>query len=181
MKTITTKIMSAVALFGIMLTAESCEKERDPQGYMTVSMTDAPADYKAVNVEIIGLMVNTQNRGWINIPVKAGIYNLLDLQNNVSVVLANNARLPIGKATGLRLKLGTRNSIVVDELEFNLIVPSGEESGLKVSINETIRDNAHSEIMLDFDAKASIVEAGKGKFILKPVIKLKTDNTLINN
>jgi hypothetical protein len=52
---------------------------------------------------------------------------------------------------------------------------------LKVSINETIRDNVHSEIILDFDAKASIIQTGKGNYMLKPVIKIKTAHPLTNN
>lgn len=178
MKTVTKLIMSAVVLFGIMITGNSCKKERaedTPHGYMTVKMTDAPADYSGVFVEIVGMNVHTQSYGWINIPVKKGIYNLLELQNNTTVILSNGAALPIGETSQIRLILGSSNFIVTAEgRQYPLKVPSGDESGLKINVHETIENGEHVLVVLDFDAKASVVVNGSGEFSLKPVITVKS-------
>ncbi|MCD6018508.1 MAG: starch-binding domain-like protein [Bacteroidetes bacterium] len=177
MKTLTKLVTSAVLLAGLITIIPGCKKD-NPQGYMTVKMTDAPAEYKEVNVEIIGLSIHTATKGWLNVHVNKGIYNLLDLRNNVTVVLADKSILPVGKATQIRLQLGTHNSILVDEMPVELKVPSGEESGLKININETIENGQQNTIILDFDAKESIVEGTQGNYILKPVIRVKSSESV---
>lgn len=176
MKTLMKLIMSAVIALGIMTLSSSCKKEirENPEGYMTVKMTDAPADYLAVKVDITGFNVHTESKGWINVPIKAGIYNLLELQNDITVVLADRFTMPIGRVSQVRFVLGSHNTIVTTTGEYDLKVPSGMESGLKINVDETIENNEHIAITLDFDAKASVVENGVGDFILKPVIKVKS-------
>ena len=179
MKTITKIIVAFLIVFGAMTATTSCKKESiDNQsadgGYMTVKMTDAPADYSAVNVEIVGMMVNTAAHGWINVPVKRGIYNLLELRNDVTVALTDDAPMPIGEAKEIRLMLGTANTIVTATGTFPLKTPSAEESGLKIKLDETIASGEHVVVVLDFDAEASVVVTGNNQYILKPVIKVKT-------
>jgi hypothetical protein len=178
MKPLTKLVASAVLLFGIITTTQSCKKT-NPQGYMTVKMTDAPADYQEVNVEIVGLSINTVTKGWVDVHVNRGIYNLIDLRNNMTMVLTDKAMLPIGKATQIRLQLGSQNSIVVEETREALKIPSGEESGVKINIDETILNGQQHIIVLDFDAKASIVKGRQGNYMLKPVIKIKTNEPTI--
>jgi hypothetical protein len=172
------KLIAVVLVFvSIAIITNSCKKE-DPKGtgYMTVKMTDAPGDYLAVNVDVIGVQVHYESTGWITLPVNAGVYDLLELQNNVTTVLASNAQLPIGKISQIRLILGSNNSLITIQPDtFALKVPSGEESGLKINLHETIQPHTTMEIVLDFDAKSSVVvDAGSGNYILKPVIKVKS-------
>lgn len=173
MKTIL-KITSAIAIvIMIILTPTACKKE-NMMGAMTVAMTDAPAQYSEVNVDVTGLQIHHENAGWMNLQINTGIYNLLELQNNVNVILANNVQIPIGKITQIRLILGERNSIVDSLGTYPLKVPSGSESGLKINMNQTIVANNSVFILLDFDANASVVVHGNGSFSLKPVIKIKS-------
>lgn len=154
-------------------TINSCKKENS-SGYMTVKMTDAPADYSQVNVDITGLEVHHVTEGWVNLEIKHGVYNLLELQNNISVVLADKVQFPEGKINQLRLILGTDNTIVTSIDTFQLFVPSGSETGLKINIDQEIKADRSIEIVLDFDANSSVVLEGNGKFLLKPVIKIKS-------
>lgn len=175
MKTLFKFITVVLVFVSIAIITNSCKKE-NPQayGHMTVKMTDAPADYLEVNVQVIGLQVHHENSGWVTLPVNVGIYDLLDLQHNVTVALANNVQLPVGKISQIRLMLGSNNSLVTVQDTFALKVPSGEESGLKINLHETIQPHNIMEIVLDFDAAASIVDTGSGNYILKPVIKVKS-------
>lgn len=178
MKTTATKLIVLIALFlGTMLTTYSCKKDKtdDPHGYMTMKMTDAPAAYSEVNVDVVGVSVHSETVGWIKLAAKPGIYNLLKLQNNVSVVLADETMLPVGEVSQIRLELGPNNTLVTTEgLTYSLKVPSGAESGLKINVHETIESNEHVLILLDFDAKASIVAVRADSFTLKPVITVKS-------
>lgn len=166
------KIACVVLLMALCLIPAACRKDNQT-GRMTIAMTDAPANYAQVNVEVIGVEVHHESSGWISLPVNQGVYNLLDLQNNVSVVLASNAQLPVGHITQMRLVLGSNNSLVDSLGSYPLKVPSGAESGLKININEVIQPNHTISILLDFDAYASVVVEGVGRYSLKPVIKVK--------
>lgn len=175
MKTPGKIIIPVMLVIATLVSVSSCKKkEAEQKGSLTIEMTDAPAAYLAVNVEVIGVSVHLENTGWIDLPVNAGVYNLLTLQNNATTVLAGNVSLPIGKITQVRLLLGSNNSVVTPGGQFAMATPSAEESGLKINVDETIVNNQQVVIVLDFDANASVVETGKGSFSLKPVIKVKS-------
>lgn len=173
MKTIVKTIGFCAAVILLAVVPNACKKE-NMNGSMTVRMTDAPADFVQVNVEVVGLEIHHEASGWMSIPINIGIYNLLDLQNDVSVVLANNVNLPVGKVNQMRLILGANNSLVDSTTTYPLKVPSGFESGLKINIDQVIMSNNNLQIVLDFDANASIVSQGNGGYSLKPVLKLKS-------
>lgn len=174
MKTKLKIIVSAIVLLGMMAITSSCKKENPAKGFMTVKMTDAPADYLAVNVEVIGVSVHVNNAGWIDLPCNAGVYDLLTLQNDVTTTLATNVTLPVGKVSQIRLLLGSNNSITTSAGTFPLTIPSGSESGLKINLHQDIAPNNHVIVVLDFDAGLSVVENGNGSFSLKPVIKVES-------
>lgn len=165
-------IILACMLYGILLAA--CNKQNTEDAKLTLSLTDAPAEYVQVNVEIIGFEVNHEDKGWIGLPVKQGIYNLLVLQNNVSVVLADHVEIPYGRISEIRLLLGENNSLQDQNGIYPLKVPSGSQSGLKIKLDEIVTSNQNIDILLDFDANASIIETGSGKYMLKPVLKVKS-------
>lgn len=161
--------IALLAAASMLLLATACTK--NDQARMTVKMKDAPANYLSVNVEVTGISVNTSG-GWIDLPVQAGVYDLLTLQNNLTVVLANNVTLPAGRVNQLRLALGSHNTIITTDGVFALTIPSGAETGLKVNIDRNLLPSTSTVLILDFDANASVVQNGHGDFSLKPVIKL---------
>ena len=174
MKTIVKTIGFCTAAILLAIVPFACKKE-NMNGSMTVRMTDAPANFVQVNVDVTGLEIHHEANGWMSIPINVGIYNLLDLQNDVNVILANNVKLPVGKVNQMRLILGANNSLVDSTTTtYPLDVPSGSESGLKINIDQVITSNNNLQILLDFDANASIVSKGNGGYSLKPVLKLKS-------
>lgn len=173
MKTMVKTIGFCTLAVLLAIIPNACKKE-NMNGSMTVRMTDAPADFIQVNVDVVSLEINHEVNGWMNIPINVGIYNLLDLQNNVNVILANNVNIPVGKVNQLRLILGANNSLVDSTTTYPLKVSSGSESGLKINIDQVITSNSNLQILVDFDANASIVSSGNGGYSLKPVLKLKS-------
>jgi len=155
-----------------------CNKEKELMSKMTVKMTDAPAAYLAVKVDIREFQVHYANsaegEAWVSLPVNAGIYDLLTLQNDITTTLVADADIRAGYITQVRLVLGDQNTVVTLDGEFPLEVSSEMETGIKINLNTDIQANNTVEVLLDFDANESVVIEGNGTFLLKPVIKVES-------
>jgi hypothetical protein len=139
---------------------------------MTLLLTDAPAVYDEVNVDIIGVEAIV-NDSVIHLDVNAGIYNLLDFTNGKDTVLVDQ-QIPSGKLSQIRLILGENNTLVKGTTVYPLTTPSAQQSGLKLNVQATFVQGFAYEYTIDFDASKSIVTTGNGKHILKPVLKVFT-------
>jgi hypothetical protein len=63
--------------------------------------------------------------------------------------------------------------ILENDTQHELKIPSGFKTGVKIVKGFTINENGTTEIILDFDAMSSVVEAGNsGKWLLKPTINV---------
>ncbi|MEC5158477.1 DUF4382 domain-containing protein [Chryseobacterium sp. MP_3.2] len=163
-----------LSLSTIILVAFTSCKSDDSAGNATlkVNLTDAPAKYDKVEIDIQKLELGTGNGGFTTLNLaNAGIYNILDLNNGVDALLGETV-LPAGNVSQLRMILGTENYVTVDGIRYPLATPSAQQSGLKLSWNETLEPDGAYEIWLDFDADKSIVKQGNGSYSLKPVIRL---------
>jgi hypothetical protein len=166
------KFLSFVAIAATILTT-SCNKDEDSstQSYpLAVRMTDAPAAYDEVNIDLQGVEVTGDNGQVVFLNTTAGIYNLLDLSNGVSALIATST-LTDAKISQIRLILGTDNTIVVDGVSYPLSTPSADQSGLKLQVHQTLIADIQNQILLDFDANQSIVLTGSGTYKLKPVVR----------
>lgn len=171
--------VGAALLLSASIALFACSKENSGDGTSTlhVRLTDAPAVYDSVNIDIREVRVNlsedtsANNTGWVNMTTNAGRYNLLSLQNGVDTLLATTT-LPSQTVKQIRLILGTDSYVVVGGIKFPLITPSGAESGLKIKLNKKL-DATLESVLIDFDAALSIHETGNGSYILRPVLKIK--------
>ncbi|EID76614.1 hypothetical protein W5A_01285 [Imtechella halotolerans K1] len=161
----------------------SCSDNDSGTSRVVVSMTDAPGDYDAVNVDVVDVKIKRnaeggEEEGWESIGgINPGIYNLLDLTGGVSVVLGD-AVVPSGYINQIRLVLGTNNTIVVDGVEMPLSTPSAMQSGLKLNLHQELQSGYTYEFLMDFDVDKSIVSAGtSGTYNLKPVIRITSEAT----
>ncbi len=139
-------------------------------------LTDAPADFEEVNIEIVGLRYHNEMEGWVDVEdFNPGIYDLLKLRNGVDTLLGS-AEILSGHISQIRLMLGSENSVVIDGDKKPLFTPSAQQSGIKVLVNKTFSPG-RNQILLDFDAARSVV-SNPNKFILKPVIRIiETETT----
>jgi hypothetical protein len=157
------------------VTLFSCNKDNivDNTGQsarLSFRLTDAPAVYDKVFIEIIGAQAII-NDSVINLDVNAGIYNLLDFVNGKDTVIADQ-QIPSGKLSQIRLILGENNSVVCFSEPFALKTPSAQQSGLKLNVHTDFLPGVAYEYIIDFDAARSIVHTGSGNYILKPVLKV---------
>lgn len=170
-----------MGLFLVVLPlAMACQKnDFEGSGNLRVKLTDAPIDFDSVNVEILQVSVHYSqsavgNQSWVDLPTNAGMYNLLELQNGVTTVLANNHIVPAGSITQMRLILGHNNYVVVDSIPYPLEMSSQYNTGIKINVNGTVSPGDTVEVVLDFDAEESIVVNGLTSYKLKPVIRLES-------
>ena len=186
----------------------------DITGILELGLTDASADYQAVYITVVKVDVKMKNEeeadeeaeedsGWITVVEPRQTYNLLELMNGVIAPLGAG-ELEVGEYGQLRLILGEDadgSANILDEEHpyanylidsegdsHELKVPSGFKTGIKIINGFSITAAQATELVLDFDAARSVVQAGKkGKFLLKPTIKVletvesSTDGEITDN
>jgi hypothetical protein len=169
-------ILFTTCLIFLLAFFSSCNNEETNMARLVVRMIDSPGDYQEVNVDIQAIEVNVSGNGngsgWTELSnTNTGVYNLLELTNGLSVVLAD-VELPAGFISQIRLILGENNTLKMNDQVTDLTTPSSQQSGLKLQLNATLTEGITYEVLLDFDAALSVVTSGNsGKFNLKPVIR----------
>jgi hypothetical protein len=169
----------------LVLVVAGCSDSTSPGfGTMSLRMTDAPADFQEMNLEIIQVSAHLggtgddleSSSGWHVLRAESLNVDLLTLRNGVFTTLAL-AQVPAGHYTQIRLKLGAGSTVVVDGVTYPLTVPSGLQSGYKLVGNFDVPTNGVLDLALDFDAARSIVLTGSGTYLLKPTVRVLPSST----
>lgn len=163
-------ILYAVLFISMIAIIPACNKDNNDKAHLSVRMTDAPANYDAVMIDVQGVEVTGSDGSLIALNANAGIYNLLDFSNGMDTLIAS-ADLNPGTISQIRLILGTNNTVMIDSVVYHLSTPSASQSGLKLQVHQTFAAGVTYSILLDFDASQSIVALGNGEYQLKPVIR----------
>jgi hypothetical protein len=163
-----------ILLFAVVIASlglNSCDSDSSQKSYpYNVRMTDAPGPYEEVNIDLQAVEVTGNNGVTIFLNTTAGIYNLLDLSNGLTTLIATSV-LNDAQVGQIRLILGSNNTVVTNGVSYPLSTPSAEQSGLKLLVNQTLEADIQNEILIDFDANASIIQTGNGSYKLKPVLR----------
>lgn len=172
-------------IFATMLAFTSCAEDVKTSS-MSVKMVNYGMKQKdltllnAVYLDVIQCEVHYSSpagfEGWHALPTNPGIYNLMDVDTDATIVLVHDTLMPHGDVEQYRLILGPNNTIDIGGTIYPLKVPSAEQSGLKINIDDHINFTHGIEVVLAFDPYHSIVEQGNGGYILKPVIKVDVIN-----
>lgn len=140
--------------------------------FLNVRLTDAPLAIDEVNIDLQSILVKGPGGSEeIELNTNAGIYNLLDLQNGIDALVAN-AMVSLEEIRQVRLILGEDNTVVVDGEEYELKVPSGSQSGLKINLCLDLTGMPQYDLILDFDAAESVHQTGNNRYMLRPVIRV---------
>lgn len=146
---------------------------------ISVRLTDAPGDYDKVNLEVIDVLIKRDvngddEGGWVSIGAanEPVLYDVMVLTGGVNALIADTL-IPAGYLSQIRLVLGENNTIVENGVTHPLKTPSGQQSGVKLMVNQTLEPGIAYDFTLDFDVDKSIVKAGNsGQYILKPVMRV---------
>lgn len=116
-------------------------------------------------------------------PVKS--LDLLSLQGGNVALLLNEAELPAGQYSQIRLMVNAEfdnkldSYIQIAGAQHELRVPSGSETGLKLVQGVTVPAGGAADFTVDFDLRKSIVKPnGQPGYFLKPTLRL-VDNSQV--
>lgn len=203
---------SYVVTFFVIITllligcSEDGNTSRDENGKLTLRLTDAPFPYDLVreaNVTIFkvearraedDMETNEMDEGspFITLMETDIDVNLLELTNGTTEMLAD-VEVPAGTYDLFRVYVKGVNVVLTDERVFDLKVPSGQQTGIKLFVKPaiTVVGGLSSDLLLDFDVSRSFVAKGNinrveniNGFNFKPVIKvsnMSTTGTLVGN
>ncbi|WNO11437.1 DUF4382 domain-containing protein [Teredinibacter sp. KSP-S5-2] len=150
---------------------------------LSINLTDAPVDNASnVYVSIRGLALNFEDSGWVDYDLnEVERVDLLTLQSGTTLSLLSGLEVVPGEYR-VRLNLYDdgdettfEHSIVIEEggLEYNLFIPSGDQTGLKLNSNIIVPESGSIFYTIDFSVRKSIVRRGKDhNYLLKPVLTL---------
>ena len=188
-----------VLLFTALMLVFSCSDENNTggdTGKLIVQLTDAPfphdlvaeanvtifkieARYKAdiLDYDMEGtIMEDEEDSPFIVLMEEEIQVNLLELTNGVTETLLNTD-VPVGTYDLIRVYVKGVNVVLEDGTTYDLKVPSGEQTGIKIFIKPglTVNGGLTADLLLDFDVSKSFVAKGNVKaisgFNFKPVIK----------
>lgn len=157
----------ATLAFGSCSTDDGIPTGKTP---VTIKMTDAPANYDAIYLNIDEIEIRTVSGSEV-IDVDADPFDILQYRFGRDTVIAAHD-VPSGRIQEIRLKLEDEgNYIVVDGQEYPLTTPSGQSSGVKLKVHDDLIPNVAYTLLIDFDAAKSVHQTGNGKWMLKPVLR----------
>lgn len=177
-----------IAVAGLALAVTACDSnEPASTGSLSVGVTDAPVDTaEKVVVEFTGVEIKPADGESISFdftekcsddPASCQI-DLLTLTNGFSQQLLDDETVPAGQYNWMRLMVNaepeTRDSyIVIDGKEFELSIPSGAQTGLKLNRGFVVPAGGAASFTIDFDLRKSVHEpGGNGEYLLRPTLRI---------
>ncbi len=165
----------AASTLALLLAACGSASTTSGPGMMSVSLVDAPSPgYLEVNVDVQRVEI-AGDSGWVTLGTPDRVVNLLALTGGVAETLVNGATLPAGHYGQMRLVLGSRNTVkLLDGSVHDLKVPSGQQSGVKMTVSFDVQPGTTSDVFVDFDAHRSIfvhVAGASGQYLLRPTVR----------
>ncbi len=181
MKKLFFSILAAAAILS------GCNKSVEGPGKLSIKITDDPFNISYVEsatvtitkVEIRKAGDNSANP-FIVISEDSVTLDLFKLRNGITMELLN-IDIPRGNYDQIRLYVAKASLKIKDQpLAYNVKVPSGSQTGIKIFISPylNVEGGLSSELLLDFDLSKSFVmrgnmnhSAGVNGFIFKPCIR----------
>jgi len=171
---------------------ESATGLKSKSGTIVVKVTDAPfpiAFIKEANVVITKIQLLKSNENdtvpFVTLTEKPDTFNLVNLRNGLTDEMVK-LEIPKGSYSRIRLYTGDASVLLTDGRKFNLKIPSGPQTGIKISIDSPllIESGLTAELLLDFDLEKSFnvqgnpdTPAGIKGFHFQPVLRA-VNNTI---
>lgn len=182
--------MITVAAAVIALAVTGCKKDtidepgtNNPGGrQFNVNMTDAPANFARMDITIDGVEAYHDSQGWINLSSETQAINVLSLANGNSTSLATASNVQTGHYSKIRLHFSDQNSVTVHAAVTigSLFVAAGASTWMtwggpsdryvEIVIDKEISESAGAEVLIDFDAAASVSE-GLNTYVINPALR----------
>lgn len=152
-------------LASALLLVVGCGDSDDSTGRLRIELADAPFAFDLldsamvtidrVEVNLVG-GADPGSSGWEVVSTEERRLNLLDLTNGVTATLVDT-EVPVGRLSQIRLHVVEAEVFLTDGRTFDLDIPSGDQSGIKIFPDPDIivADALTTELLLDFDVSRS--------------------------
>jgi hypothetical protein len=180
----------ALALVGLGSCSDDSTRPRNTTGHLQIYMVDSPAvyeDLEALDVIFTEVTVHPGSgsegdeedvgTGWITVmsdtlPEADRTFDLLELVGGVRALIGD-VELQAGHYTQLRIIIESATVTIAGQTH-PVTVPSGAQSGLKLTGGWDVDPGVVTSLTLDFDVDRSLTETppGSGNFKLKPTIRV---------
>lgn len=166
--------------FGLAGCSSTAGPDEAGQGQLTVLLTDDPFPFDLVSEANVTISrVEAVSEAGITVLAESEqSFNLLELQDGVTATLAS-AEMPEGTLVQIRLIVTAASVVLTDATEYELTVPSGAETGIKITMppGAEVEAGAETTTTLDFAVDDSFVVQGSAEtiagiegFIFTPVV-----------
>lgn len=186
------QIFTLLILMSFTIACDNDNENNASTGRLSLLLTDAPfpSDLIAeanVTINKIEIRKSDDSEGYpfIVLTEEEMSFNLLDLTNEVTASLVDT-EVPVGSYDLIRMYVSDASVVLSDESVYDIKVPSGVQTGIKIFLNPDIEvvGGLSAELVLDFDVSRSFVlkgnhasPAGIKGFNFKPVIKASNMST----
>jgi Domain of unknown function (DUF4382)/Carboxypeptidase regulatory-like domain len=188
------KLIFPLFAAALVLLFSGCTKSNDGLGQLVVKITDGPFPIDYVGSATVTITkVELRKEGdcecdgspFIVVWEGSETFDLIKLRNG-QVEELPQIEIPQGKYDLVRIYVDEAKLVINNGGEFDLKVPGGKQTGIKVFINPglVVEGGLTAELVLDFDLSGSFVmrgnmdsPAGINGFIFKPVIKAANNST----
>jgi hypothetical protein len=187
------RLVSVLSVLSVLV--YSCQKDITGNGnsdiskphVATIFLTDHQTPvFDSVFIDIQKFEIKVEddtipNDGWIDLHIRAGVYNILRFRNGLDTVFAVGM-LPNARIQKIRLTLGTQNSAMKNGQSFTLKVKDEDRQVVaNLESNNFDISNGQLSFSIDFDAGNSIQvdNSGPGNnngYRLKSSIKIFSHN-----
>lgn len=145
-------------------------------GSLSLQLTDSPGAFERVDVELESAAIHDATQGpsagWIAIPLKTGTINLLDLRLGKELPLASSS-VPVGNYD--RIEVAVTHATVTIGGQAQALALEGGKARAVVEYPFRVAPFDHTEMLLDFDASASVLPDDKGGLRLDPHITVRSE------
>jgi len=142
---------------------------------LSLAVADTPVDGAQ---SVVLTFTGVQIQGAAGAPIQYSFpapfqVNLLDLQDDNFALLLDGVEVPTGKYQWIRLRvdMSQSNITLADGSVHPLIIPSGDQTGLKLVSGFSIASGEDAVFTVDFDLRKSITVAS-GTYDFKPAMRL---------
>ncbi|MHA2402106.1 MAG: DUF4382 domain-containing protein [Candidatus Kariarchaeaceae archaeon] len=137
----------------------------DVQGVQTQAATDGVT---GVFINFTGLEIQPSEGERLTFEFESKVINLLDNDGK----LLEGQEVPVGSYNWIRLlAVNTDSHVQVGEVRHSLVIPSGDQTGLKLNRGFRVGTNG-ADFTIDFNLEKSLINPGGKGYKLKPVLGL---------
>jgi hypothetical protein len=168
----------------------------DQLGHLVIKLTDAPFPFEMIEAATVNIFkveirkvcdCEEDEYPYIELPLPddSNGFNLLELRNGVTADLVEMGIEP-GNYDLIRLYVDQAALKIKDGDEYNVKVPSGQQTGIKIFMEPALKvvSELTTEVVLDFNLEKSFVLKGNANtpagikgFNFKPVVKAMNNTT----